>query len=572
MAITEYGYAERLSVNSADGPLTSVMQVFERQGESYYDYTNADFATFHFQVHPQETPYTRPLILNLCEYDNDLHVSLEYFAEPSGNDYTVTFQWGLKDKQGEWIDSVTYVDEQGVTRHPFNNPSSGTMTVPGLMSSTLDNIDFRYYYGFINYSSETRLAAGDPAYQLNPGGFIVCRSDVLGDLDDLSGKVTTMNHFLVRQCPNFTIYTDEDFNAANDGIKDAGNGKDPYGTNDPDKPPYENDHSGTGGGTGSYKPSGEKTGVPGLPTVSAIGSGFLSIYNPTSSQLRSLAAKLWTDDFYESILKLWNDPLEGLISFSMVPFAPDTSGSASVSIGNYDTEISMPLVSSQYKMIDCGTVSLNEYWGSALDYSPYTKAEIFLPFIGIKSLDIDEVMDKDITVKYNCDVLNGSAICMVIVDGNVLYTFNCNVMATIPITGSNFSALWGGILKGAINAATMSAVTAGVAGGAVGAVAGGLTSAANTMASKHSEVEKGSGISSSSGMLGGFVPYIIIHRPVQSLPASFGHFKGFPSNVTKNLGTVSGYTEVEYIHLDGISATDEEKEEIYALLKAGVMM
>ena len=110
------------------------------------------------------------------------------------------------------------------------------------------------------------------------------------------------------------------------------------------------------------------------------------------------------------------------------------------------------------------------------------------------------------------------------------------------------------------------------AGGVAGAAAGGLTSAVNVISSKHGSIERGSELSPNAGVLGLLTPYIILHRVVQSLPSNFGHFKGYPSNVTRTLGSCSGYTEVEYIHLDGINATEEEKQELLTILKEGIVI
>lgn len=573
MAFESLGYAERISINGEDQVYNSYLRVDEGGNNKYFNFVNADYMDFNFSLHPQTDPYTRPLIIDLCDYDNDLHLSIEYFSTFDGTNYHITYKAGLKDKQGEFIDPIRYTNSQGVQKTVYSI-SQGGFDIPALTAPSLSDIKLRYYYAETSYYNEHGLVAGDPARSVTLGGTIFTRKDIQGDVEDVAGRLdySDWTHYVMQSIPCFNIGNDEDLEGLRGGLIDAGNGKDPYGKYDPAKNPFENDPSGPGGGTGGYKPSKDETGVPGLPSVSAIGSGFVTIYNPDSTELRSLAAELWTESFYETILKLWNDPFDGLISFNLVPFTPDTSGSDYVKMGNYTTSVTMPLVSSQYKTIDCGSVSINEFWGSALDYSPYTRAEIFLPFIGIKPINIDEIMDKTVTVIYNCDVLNGSSVCLVQCGSNVLYTFNCNVAANIPITGSNFSALWGGILKGAINATCTGAAVGGVAGGAVGAVAGGLTSAANTLASKHSEIERGSGISSSSGMLGGFNPYIILHRPIQSLPSNFTHFKGYPSNITSTLRSLSGYTEVEYIHLDGINATEEEKEEIYSLLKAGVII
>ena len=67
-------------------------------------------------------------------------------------------------------------------------------------------------------------------------------------------------------------------------------------------------------------------------------------------------------------------------------------------------------------------------------------------------------------------------------------------------------------------------------------------------------------------------PYLIMHRPIQSLPDNFGRYKGYPSNITKRLGDLTGFTKVYEILTNNISAMDEEIEEIINLLKEGVIL
>ena len=85
-------------------------------------------------------------------------------------------------------------------------------------------------------------------------------------------------------------------------------------------------------------------------------------------------------------------------------------------------------------------------------------------------------------------------------------------------------------------------------------------------------ISRSGDLSGAVGLLDDFLPYLIIHRPIQSLAENFKSFKGYPSNITATLSSLKGYTEVEYIHLKNIKATDAEIEEIEALLKEGVII
>lgn len=321
-----------------------------------------------------------------------------------------------------------------------------------------------------------------------------------------------------------------------------------------------------------------------MPTIGAFQTGFITAYNPGVNQLRLLGGKLWSDAFFNEIKKIQNDPMEAVISLHMLPFNVISSGTANCMIGNYDSEITMPVIDTQFMSVDGGEITVNERFASALDYSPYTSVHIHIPFVGIVPLDIDFIMKKRLTLKYQVDVLTGAGTALLMCNDAILYTFPCNMAMTIPVSSSNHQALYREIIQtsaqlghtvvGAANPTTdkHGAMTSGAKASIGHGVVSTLESALNTVASKHSEVQKSGAITGVQGILDSFETYLIFHRPIQSLAERFGHFKGFPCNITYTLSALSGYTEVEYAHLEGVTATDEEKDELQALLQGGVIL
>lgn len=574
--ITSVPYPSRYGINDADGKTqTGVMAYYD--GGTTIDYVKTNFTgttkdVFHFQYHPQVDPSTRPLIIDLGDYENGTSLIVEYFTSDSvsggyGNVYA-TFKW-VDTRTREPLTNYYY--EDGDTSRGFYNSYGTNMAIP-LGTGSMDQLEYvpiMYVPSKTNYFGSADTHVGDPATYIEPfGGLYIAPTPGLYPITDLSGTVdnSTLQHYIYYGITNGAFNYENGKENFEEGYANAGDGTNPFNTNIPSDKPFENDHSGTGGGYGGYSDKGDETGKPGLPSSGVLSSGFIAMYNPSLANLQALGAKLWSNDFVESILKLWNDPMEAIITLGLIPFTPTSSGSTNCQIGNYDAEISIPRVTSQYETKSCGSVAIQEYWGNALDYAPYTEAEMFLPFVGMKKIDIDDIMNKTVSVDYNIDLLGGESICYVTVDNRVLYDFRCNLMSSVPISSSSYASLYSGILRAA------SSLAVGAAAGGVGAAAGGLTSAVNVMTSKHGSIERGSDLTPNAGVLGLLTPYIILHRPIQSLPSNFGHFKGYPSNITRTLGSVSGYTEVSYIHLDGISATDAEKEEIYSLLKAGVIL
>lgn len=325
--------------------------------------------------------------------------------------------------------------------------------------------------------------------------------------------------------------------------------------------------SGTGGGTGDFNGTTEDVNIPDLPTLSAVDTGLISLFNPSSAQLKTLANYLWGDAFDLSTWKkMFADPMDAILGLSIVPVNVPSSGSASLTIGNISTGITLPKVSSQYVTVDCGTINVNEYWGAYLDYSPYTQAEIYLPFIGIHPLTIDDIMGKPVHVVYHIDVLSGACCAYIKCGGSVLYSFVGQCSCSIPVTSND----WTNVINGAISiAASIGTMVATGGASAPMAIPGMAATATNSL---KPTVEKSGAMGSMGGMLGVQNPYIILTRPKQAIPAYQNTFTGYPSFITKTLSECSGYTEVESIHLENVPATDGELEEINDLLKSGVII
>ena len=329
----------------------------------------------------------------------------------------------------------------------------------------------------------------------------------------------------------------------------------------------EDDTSKPGGGDGDYNPLSDKIPFPGLPTGDSISTGFIRVYNPSGAQLQALSHKLWSQDFYNTIEKIMNDPMEAIISLHSVPYQPNTGVGVVCEVGNYDSGVVMPTVESQFYSLNLGSIYIPEHWASALDYSPYVTVDLFLPYIGVITLQVDDAIGKDITVRYNTDILTGATVAMVMCGDSVLYSRQTDLIYKHPFTMSSFGPLYQSIMSLVGN--TLSGAVSGGIGGAVG---GALGSGINVALSKHSNISRGGSLGGSAGCLGDFAPYLIIHRPIQSLASGFKHFKGYPSNITATIGSVSGYSEIESVHLTGIPCTDIERDEIMSLLYNGVIV
>ena len=364
-------------------------------------------------------------------------------------------------------------------------------------------------------------------------------------------------------------------------VTDFEEDEDPY--NEPD----EGTHS--GGGNGNHDKSSDPIDFPSLPTLSAVDTGLVTLYNPSVAELRALADYMWGNLFdLNTFKKLFADPMDAILGLSIVPVNVPAGGSQNVTVGNISTGVSMTKASSQYVTVDCGSLNVQEYWGSYLDYEPYTKMELFLPFIGMRQVSSDDLMNTTVAIKYNVDVLSGACTAFVKCGNSVLYSFEGQCSCMVPVNAND----WSGLINAAVNAATSvgALVATGGASAALGAEAEGakaqmiaakttsqcITTGGSVVSSAMNavkpQIQKSGGLSGCAGLLGGKKPYLVITRPKQAVPGYQNKFQGYPSFITTTLASLSGYTEVDSIILQNVSASDTEKAEIVALLQGGVIL
>lgn len=303
-----------------------------------------------------------------------------------------------------------------------------------------------------------------------------------------------------------------------------------------------------------------------IPSGSA--SALYSIYNPTQAQLNSFGSWLWSSNFVDQLLKLFNDPMQAIIGLHKVFAAPSLSGTSTIKVGYLDSGVSSNVVGTQYTTIDCGEISISEYFGNVFDYDPFTCVYIYLPFIGIERLDSGDVMRGRLRVVYHVDVLTGACLAEIRVTrdgaGGTLYTYTGNCAVQYPISSGSYM----GII------ASMTSVAGGVvgtiaSGGALAPIAMGAVSG---VLNAHTRVQHSGGFSGNAGAMGIKTPYVIITRPQTCLADNFPEFNGYPANKSTTLSTCSGFVKVKSCHVSGIPATGDELSEIEMLLKSGVII
>lgn len=309
---------------------------------------------------------------------------------------------------------------------------------------------------------------------------------------------------------------------------------------------------------------------PALPST-VDSNKLFTVYNPSSSQLDQLGGYLWDDNLIEVLKKIWQDPLDGIISLIQVYVTPVTGSSHNIILGYLDSGVSAPVVTSQFVTVDCGSVDIRELKNNATDYAPFVSLHVYLPFIGVVELDVNEFMNGEMGIKYKVDVYTGTCIAEIsctrdedMPSGNKIYEFSGNCSQQIPLTAGSATGLLSSILNG------IGAGLSIASGGSLGVVAG-MSMAGHSLSHEMLHVSHSGNLSANAGILGNKKPFVILTRGQSYDANSYNTFYGFPANKTVYLNNCIGFTKVKAIKLK-TTATDIERQEILDLLAEGVFI
>lgn len=388
---------------------------------------------------------------------------------------------------------------------------------------------------------------------------------------------------------------------------------------DDSNPYYGGGYSGPGGGDPekqNWAGNSDLVAPDALPDEAHYGAqacGLITIFSPTDTQLKYLADVIWGNGFFQFMQNLVENISDLFISFGMVPFTVPTSGSVEVTWFDYvlsghqvGTGIYLNKATQQLLEFDMGTILLDGSddriftSDSVLDYSPYSRLGIYLPFIGYQELDIDECRGSALNLKYRIDILSGTVVAQISLSGRTIYQFTGNCLTQLPLTSvdaqtviSNAvnigiaaaSAGTSGAVASAGDAFTAEKVAAGDISAAKGALENSQHSAsvsnaqgtlaaatANGMMGMKPSFKKSGAIGASASLISVMQPYLFLTTPRQSMPENYNTCCGFPTNMGGTLGSFKGFTVVEDIRLNNLVATSPEVEEIYKLLKSGVII
>lgn len=364
-------------------------------------------------------------------------------------------------------------------------------------------------------------------------------------------------------------------------------------------------------------------------SFSGVGVGgagaFAKCYYMTSTELANLRTWMNSNNVPEGF-----DPMAQIIGLSQVPVSLSGDDNTTVQFVNssavYDpgvtrlvdsgvnTQVSMGIP----KRYSLGSVNINrrmqERGEPYLDYD--CQIELYLPLIGMFSLDTQAVMGRTITAEAVLDPISGTlaAYAYVTRDGqNLPIAYGSTTIGVdLPITAQQYSVARAALkqanaqLGTSLLSSTLSLIAAATGGKGSGTGAKTATGSTNGLAAagireagadymKASQagnvfgdfMQWGRTIRQLSygnntavaGSYGGssaqwsypFTPYVKIIRPRYEKPNNYAHSQGIPCVQTKKIGNCTGFIQCIGVEVKGITgATDIELQAIQAALTNGI--
>ena len=326
---------------------------------------------------------------------------------------------------------------------------------------------------------------------------------------------------------------------------------------------YEDDPGGFDDDDDDYHdPSDNEDDTPDDSTDISVSGEVCKTYKIEQIELKKLSQFLWSSGFFDNILLVNNSPIENIISLKALIGTVTTTGtSQALALGNVTTTANA-IPCNESIVINVGSITLPRKYNNFLDFEPYTKVQIYLPFYGCAMLDSSLVIGRTITIKYIIDVITATAKIKIIHDNKALYEFKTTCGSDLPITASNRASVEMGYLS--------SGVGMGISI-ASGNVLGGLASGLSMAQSQYH--------SSTSGNVSGVLNFhdsrmitVLVDRPVYTELRNFNKTHGRVCNLSKTLRDLRGFTKcAENVQIP-FNCLDEERTMIIEQLVNGVII
>ena len=344
--------------------------------------------------------------------------------------------------------------------------------------------------------------------------------------------------------------------------------------------------------------------------------------------LDSLANLILNPNPLESFFSKPDDWISTVMVYPFnIPLGRNGTSQGKLQLGLYDTKIDcydLLLVSEMYEM---GEILIQPHFNNFADYDGYSKMEVWLPFLGSVDISLNDVMGKYLKFRLGVDYISGQGIWYICVgdeptnatsiyvdllnglNDRILSTHTCQLGIQLPIGTSNTASVYRNLIMGAVKGVSTALSSYAISSlGASGGKAitkevktrlnqktGNKLITDRTQETKYdsSNYQFGKSITTcfdyATASLNNMhisastdrsnnpttmintcksIKVIRYYPKLITTDENYGKLYGYPLGQTKVLSTLSGYTEISNIHIEGEGFKSATQKEILMLKEA----
>lgn len=302
---------------------------------------------------------------------------------------------------------------------------------------------------------------------------------------------------------------------------------------------------------------------------------YTTTYLCRKSDINNLSNYIWSDDFANNVIRLFENPAELITNNVFFPFSLTENQTLAdpeqIKIGNMNAPTNttgIPAGQIYNRRRTTPYYEYKSYYGNFLDYAPYSKYFLYLPYIGFVDVDGNDIIKHQIHIEYVFELETGDCTAYFYSDTRLVSQFNGRLGTPIGLSNSNQ------ILKNIGYATAVIKTGVGVATAVAsqgqygtGDIVGGIKDFVSTFSEQ--TINVGDKVGGLNGLYSPQDVYLVIFHAV---PAEAENLKEIFGKAASYGGTVSEFSGfLQCSAIDGYTkGTEAENNEIFELLRGGI--
>lgn len=330
-----------------------------------------------------------------------------------------------------------------------------------------------------------------------------------------------------------------------------------------------------GGGYGTGTMPADNINIPNLPVINMSDTG-ATLYSLNAVQMKAFRSWLWTTDWVDNLKKIRTDPMQNIIGISIADVPIPSGLNALIYVGNVSSTVEANVISNSFIELDCGEITLNEYYGSFADYEPFIATTLYLPKVGFVQIPADVCVNNTIKVVYHIELASGEGLCYVYLTSKrdgfsyIWNTYTCHVTSNITLSAQDHSQQLVSLGNAIINTGISASNAVVNPTSATQGLTSTLSSCIDVATTKNPTSTKGN-VGNMSAVMCYKKPYLLINRTNLTKPSSFQENNGYLINYTATIGDHTGFLQTRNYHCS-FNAPYNHRAEIERLMDGGIII